>query len=284
MFQNQYSALMAMRSIGKASYHAMQWTVRKRFSGGVQFDANYSWSKSIDWGSVVENQLALPGTGGWTTTGLIVNAWMPRQNIAVSDWDIRHQFNMNGIFEIPVGRGKRFGTSMGKALDAVVGGWQLAGVWRWTSGLPTYVYNGRAWPTEWNLAGYGTPTGPLQTKMGAFKNAPGIDGNGGPNIFRDPQKALDSFAFTLPGETGARNSIRGDGLFSLDGSLNKRFIMPYSEKHSLQFRWEVFNVTNSVSFDPDSATNFLTIGGSFGKYTGEIVEPRVMQFGLRYEF
>jgi hypothetical protein len=284
MFQNQYSAMMALRSVGKASYHAMQWTVRKRFSGGVQFDLNYTWSKSIDWGSIVENQLATPGTGGWNLTGLIVNAWNPRQNIGVSDWDIRHQFNMNGVFELPVGRGKHYGTSMRKSLDAVIGGWQLAGVWRWTSGLPTYVYNGRAWPTEWNLAGYGTPTGPLQTSMGVFKNAPGIDGNGGANIFADPQKALDSFAFTLPGETGARNTLRGDGLFSLDGSLSKRFAMPYNEKHSVQLRWEVFNVTNSVSFDPNSITNFLTLSGSFGKYTGQIVEPRVMQFGLRYEF
>jgi hypothetical protein len=275
---------MAMRSIGRASYNAMQWTVRKRLGSGVQFDANYTWSKSIDWGSVVEHQLAIPGSGGWSVTGLIVNAWNRRQNIGVSDWDIRHQFNMNGVAELPFGRGKRFGNSSSKLLNAFIGGWQLAGIWRRTSGLPTYVYNGRAWPTEWNLAGYGTPNGPLQTNMGAFKNAPGVDGNPGPNIFQDPQKALDSLNFTLPGDTGARNSLRGDGMFDIDASLAKRFIMPYHEKHSMQFRWEVFNVTNSVRFDPNSTTNFLTLVGSFGKYTGEIIEPRVMQFGLRYEF
>lgn len=281
MFNSQYSALSAMRSIGRANYHAMQWTVRKRFSGGLQFDANYTWSKSIDWGSGIENQLL---TGGYNLTGMIMNAWDRRQNIAVSDWDMRHQFNMNGVFELPFGRGKRFGTAMNKGLNAVVGGWQMAGIFRWTSGLPTYVYNGRAWPTEWNLAGYGTPNGPLQTSMGVFKNAPGIDGNSGPNIFADPQKALDSYDFTLPGQSGVRNTLRGDGIFDIDGSLSKRFIMPYNEKHSLQFRWEVFNVTNSVRFDPNSITNFLTLAGSFGKYTGEIIEPRVMQFGLRYEF
>jgi hypothetical protein len=261
----------------------MQWTVRKRFSGGVQFDANYTWSKSIDWGSGVENQLD-PGAGNYNLTGMIMNAWNRRQNISVSDWDMRHQFNMNGIVELPFGRGKRFGAQLNKGLNAIAGGWQLAGIFRWTSGLPTYVYNGRAWPTEWNLAGYGTPTGSLQTRMGVFKNAPGIDGNGGPNIFADPQKALDSYTFTLPGESGIRNTLRGDGIFAIDGSLSKRFIMPYTEKHSLQFRWEVFNVTNSVRFDPNSITNFLTLAGSFGKYTGEIIEPRVMQFGLRYEF
>ncbi len=278
MFQNQYSALAAFRSIGGASYHAMQWTVRKRFSGGNQFDVNYTWSKSIDWGSGVERD------GEYNLTGMIMNSWNPRQNIAVSDFDIRHQLNVNGLFQIPVGRGQRFGAKMGRGLDAVVGGWQVAGIWRWTSALPYYVYNGRAWPTEWNLAGYGTPTGPLQTRMGAFKNAPGVDGNGGPNMFADPQKALDSYTFTLPGETGPRNTLRGDGLYNIDGSLSKRFVMPYNEKHSLQFRWEVFNVTNSVRFDVLSVTNFLTLAGSFGKYSAELIEPRVMQFGLRYEF
>jgi hypothetical protein len=278
MFQNQYSAFTAYRSIGSASYHAMQWTVRKRFSGGNQFDINYTWSKSLDYGSAVERN------DEYTLTGMILNSWDPRQNIAVSDWDLRHQFNMNGILEIPVGQGKKWGSNRGKLFNALLGGWQMAGIWRWTSALPTYVYNGRAWPTEWNLAGYGTPTGPLKTQMGVFKNAPGIDGNPGPNIFADPQMGFDSYAFTLPGETGTRNTLRGDGYFSIDGGLSKRFIMPYNEKHSMQFRWEVFNVTNSVRFDPNSITNFLTISGSFGKYTGEIVDPRVMQFGLRYEF
>ncbi|MGE5646797.1 MAG: carboxypeptidase regulatory-like domain-containing protein [Acidobacteriota bacterium] len=285
MFQNQYSALSVMRSIGRANYHAMQWTLRKRFGSGAQMDANYTWSKSIDWGSGIENQI---GTDGYNLTGMIMNAWDRRQNIAVSDWDMRHQFNMSGILELPFGRGKRFGTSMGKGLDALVGGWQLGGIWRWTSGLPTYVYNGRAWPTEWNLAGYGMPTGPLQTSMGVFKNAPGIDGNSGPNIFADPQKALDSYTFSLPGQSGVRNTLRGDGIFNIDASLSKRFQMPFSENHNLQLRWEVFNVANSVRFDPGSianaGNNFLTLVGGFGKYTDQIVEPRVMQFGLRYQF
>ncbi len=278
MFHNQYSALSIWRSIGGASYHAMQWTARKRFSGGNQFDINYTLSKSIDWGSGVERDAE------WNLTGFIINAWMPRQNISVSDFDMRHQFNMNGIFEVPVGRNRRWAGGIGKGLDAVIGGWQLAGVWRWTSALPAYVYNGRAWPTGWNLAAYGTPTGPLQTQMGSFKDAPAISGNPGPNIFADPQKAMDSYAFTLPGESGVRNTLRGDGYFAVDGSLSKRFTLPYAESHSLQFRWEVFNLTNTVRFDPLSISNFLTISGSFGKYSDVLTNPRVMQFGLRYEF
>ncbi len=278
MFQNQYSALGIWRSLGGASYHAMQWTARKRFGGGSQFDINYTLSKSIDWGSGVERDEE------WNLTAFIINAWAPRQNIAVSNWDMRHQFNMNGILELPVGRNRKWASGIGKGLDALIGGWQLAGIWRWTSALPSYVYNGRAWPTSWNLSGYGTPNGPLQTQMGSFKNAPAISGNAGPNIFADPQKAMDSYDFTLPGESGIRNTLRGDGFFALDASLSKRFIMPYKESHSLQFRWEVFNLTNTVRFDPDSISNFLTISGSFGKYSDVLTNPRVMQFGLRYEF
>jgi hypothetical protein len=278
MFQNQYSSLAAWRSIGRADYHAMQWSVRKRFSAGYQFDLNYSWSKSIDWGSGVERD------DTYTLEGFIVNSWNPRQNKAVSEFDMRHQLNANAIVQLPFGKGRKWASGAGKALDAVIGGWQLAGVWRWTSGLPYYIYNGRAWPTQWNLAGYATPNGPLQTEMGVFKDAPAISGNPGPNIFKDPRKALESYDFTLPGEQGARNNIRGDGFFNIDGSLSKRWVMPYSEKHNLQLRWEVFNVTNSVRFDPASISNFLTISGSFGKYTDVLTQPRVMQFGLRYEF
>ena len=95
---------------------------------------------------------------------------------------------------------------------------------------------------------------------------------------------MDSYAFTLPGESGVRSSLRGDGFFAVDGSLSKRFTMPYAESHSLQFRWEVFNLTNTVRFDPASISNFLTISGSFGKYSDVLTNPRVMQFGLRYEF
>ncbi len=64
----------------------------------------------------------------------------------------------------------------------------------------------------------------------------------------------------------------------------KRIVMPYNERHSLQFRWETFNLTNTVRFDPRSASLSLTGIGTFGKYTSTLSNPRQMQFGLRYEF
>jgi hypothetical protein len=66
--------------------------------------------------------------------------------------------------------------------------------------------------------------------------------------------------------------------------LSKRWIMPYAEGHTMQFRWEVFNVPNLTRFDVRSVTNGLDAGPSFGKYSNLLTSPRVMQFALRYEF
>ncbi len=116
------------------------------------------------------------------------------------------------------------------------------------------------------------------------KNAPGIDGKGAPNIFADPKLARAAFDYTYAGEVGSRNVLRGQGFMNVDMSLNKRFLMPYSEKHSLQFRWEVFNVSNTARFDVNNASVDVGNTGTFGKYTGLLTQPRVMQFGLRYQF
>jgi hypothetical protein len=149
--------------------------------------------------------------------------------------------------------------------------------------LPTSAGNGRFWPTNWNITGYATPIGPFED--GTNKNAPPPPGGkSGVNIFQDPAAAVKAFAYTMPGQTGNRNGIRGDGNFNIDLGLSKRFMMPYKEGHSLQFRWEVFNVTNTTRFDPFSANISLGDVGSFGRYTDTLTLPRVMQFALRYEF
>jgi hypothetical protein len=120
--------------------------------------------------------------------------------------------------------------------------------------------------------------------MHTTKNAPAISGTGGPNMFSDPAAAFAAFDFTLPGGIGNRNILRGDGYFTIDTSLGKRFRLPFAEKHALQFRWETFNLTNSVRFDVNSLNINLGNSANFGKYSGTLAPSRVMQFGLRYEF
>jgi hypothetical protein len=95
---------------------------------------------------------------------------------------------------------------------------------------------------------------------------------------------LIGFDYSYAGQVGERNRIRGDGLFSIDMSLSKRFVMAYKETHSVQFQWEVFNVPNALRFDITTASLDVSTTGTFGKYTSLLQQPRVMKFGLRYEF
>ena len=286
LFNPQFSALSAWSSIGKGSYHAMQWTVRKRLSQGLTFDFNYTMSKSIDLGSAQENG----GVSGNSTAdpsfaGFVQNAWNPSQMRAVSSYDALHQVNAYAVWQLPFGRGRRFAGGSNKIVDALIGGWQISGGWIQTSGLPFSVTQGRKWPTNWNITPAATPNGKPQVPVTNNSNAPPASGTvGGPNLWSDPAAEFAAWGFTIPGQSGSYRTLRGAGNFGIDTSVSKRWVMPYSEHHSVQFRWESFNLTNSVRFDPTSATNTATTSSSFGKLTDTLNAPRQMQFALRYEF
>ena len=275
MYNQQFSSFTAWRSLGKGNYHGMQWTLRQHFSR-VEWTLNYTWSKSIDLSSRTEDS----GTG--STYGFITNPWNPSLNRAVSDYDMTHQLNANLVAELPFGHGRRFLNQKG-LLDAVLGGWQITTIYRQTSGMPISVSNGRYWPTNYQWQGFATQVGPV-VGLHTTENAPAVTGAGGPNLFSNPAAALTAYDYTNPGGIGQRNGIRGQGAFNIDAGLGKRFIMPYSEKHSIQFRAEAFNVTNSVRFDPSSASISLTSPGTFGKLSGVLNSARVMQFSARYEW
>jgi hypothetical protein len=273
-FNRQYSYLRTLRSNGSGNYHGMLWTVRKRFSNGDQVEFNYTFSKSIDLASTPESSTSL--------AGVVINSFNRPLFRAVSDYDARHQFNANFVYGLPIGEGKML-ANRGGVLNTIVGGWQLSGLYRHSSGLPTGVGNGRFWPTNWNVTGLATAIGTFVD--GTNKNAAAPPGGAaGPNLFQNPTVAADAFDFTYPGGVGNRNIVRGDGNFVIDLGLGKTFVMPYHEKHTLQFRWEVFNVTNTVRFDPLGASANLGSLGTFGKYTDTLTLPRVMQFTLRYDF
>jgi len=104
-YSPQFSSMDAWRSIGNSSYNAGQFSLRHR-SNGLEFDLNYTYSRSIDVGSNAERVSTFEG-GGFASQ--IINSWFPRQNRAVSDFDTTHIFNANGVYELPFGRGKHFG-------------------------------------------------------------------------------------------------------------------------------------------------------------------------------
>jgi hypothetical protein len=279
---NQAISMYGWSSIGNSSYHALQASLRKQFSHGVQFDFNYTFSKSID----ITSAASRVGFSvyGYQNIGLVgsrlANDFSPNLARAVSDYDLTHQVNANWIVDLPVGKGRAFAHDSGKVVDALIGGWQLTGLARWTSGFPFSVDGGQRWPTNWFLTAITQMTARPQT--GVFKS------NGTVNIFADPAAAQNDFTLPLPGGVGSRNVLRGDGFASWDMSLGKRWALPW-EGHSLQFRWEVFNVPNLTRFNAQGVgasllTSLTQSPNNFGAYTSLLTQPRVMQFALRYEF
>ena len=275
-FDNQWSSLYAWRSVGNSVYHAAQFSLRHVMTHGLQFDLNYTFSKSIDVGSNAERINQFENFG---FASQIINSWSPNQLRAVSDFDARHQINANWVYELPFGNGKAYASGMSRWANAIVGGWQFSGLTRWSSGLPFTVGPGLGfWATNWELTSSAVLNGP-RPKTGAFIV------NGQPNVFKDPATAIQAFRFAYPGESGQRNELRGPGIFGLDIGLGKSWKI--TESQALKFTWEVFNATNSVRFDAaGSAGNNDNISNStsFGNYILTLSQKRVMQFSLRYSF
>jgi hypothetical protein len=240
----------------------------------VQFDLNYTFSKSLDLASDAER------VGAWAAlSGNVINSWDYKALRGLSDFDTTHQVNGNWIVELPFGKNKHFGSRAGAAKDALIGGWQVSGIYRWTSGFPFSIFNGLTWPTNSQLGGEAMPTVTTLPTTSVSKN-----GDGTVNVFGNPGAALLEFRHDYPGESGVRNNLRGGGVFGWDMGLGKRWKMPYSESHTVQFRWEVFNVPNTVRFDVQSINTNIDNATAFGKYTRLLSNPRIMQFALRYEF
>jgi hypothetical protein len=283
-FAEQYDSLAAVSSIGRSNYHGLVMTLRKRYSAGTQFDFNYTLSQSKDLGSQVERGSAFGNFSNGGYSGFLINSFDPELNWGYSDFDVRHQINMNWLAELPFGEGKRWANT-GGALNQLVGGWSLAGLLRWTSGFPFNVYNCRScWSTNWNLQGNAMLVDPDRLPP-TETNRNAVDGR--PSPFADPDDALTYFRRALPGESGVRNMLRGDGYFTIDLSIAKGFDLGFAD-HRLRFRWDIFNVTNTPKFDVGQMTMFPDRAG-FGRYDGTLATcdaqaGRCMQFALRYEF
>jgi hypothetical protein len=284
-YQPQYAALAAFSTIAKSNYNSLQMSVRQRLRNDITFDFNYTMGHSLDNASGLQASTAYG-------SAFIVNPLDPDSNYASSDFDVRHIINVNGLFGIPVGRGKRFLKDTNKVADAILGGWSLTTIFRWNSGLPVRFGFTEAdrWATNWNVQSNGVRVRPLQSSPTR---------TGDPNLFSDPTAALQSFRDARPGEVGDRNVFRAPGYIALDAGLSKTFKLPW-EGHTIQFRWEVFNVTNTQRFDGDTLADFSlpqdpfikkqNANSDFGRFTStqsslnENKAGRVMQFALRYQF
>ena len=275
-FMPQFSSLWGWRSSGNSSYNALNVTLRRALSAGIQFDVNYTFSKSIDVGSNAERVNVFDTVGGFSSQ--VINSWAPNQLRAVSDFDMRHQINSNWVIDLPFGRGRKFAAGRGRVADAVFGGWGLTGLFHWSSGLPFSIFPGGGWSTNYNLQGEAVEIA-NPGHVGVHRNA-----SGNPTMFTNVQGVINDFRHPYPGEGGQRNELRGPGYFGIDAGLDKDWKI--KEGQTLSFAWEAFNVTNAVRFDAAaSSNNFdLTSVTNFGVYSSTLTQPRVMQFMLRYSF
>lgn len=277
MFNSQFGALSANSSIGSGAYHSAQLTISKRFSNNLQFDLNYTLGKSIDTGSGTE--------GGTFGSGFVLNTWDTSLQRAVSNYDALHIINLYGVWKLPIGRGMTFGRSMNKILDAFIGGWQLTGIWRQNSATPTGTGTGSVWPTNWQLSGPATATGIAMPAISVNKNGVLPNGVSYPTMFATQADCIASEASyrqAFAGEYGTRNDIRITGNFDIDTGLFKEFKMPYKEGHTIQIRWESFNLTNTAILSGQSMSMDNT--STWGQLTSQRTTPRNMQFALRYVF
>jgi carboxypeptidase family protein len=272
-FNGQWASLYTWGSIGRSSYNAGQFMLRHNMSHGLQWDFNYTYSKSIDIGSDAERISLFEGFGFGSQ---IINSFSPGQLRSPSDFDAQHQFNSNWVYDLPLGHGKRFGSGWSRGLDAVLGGWTFSGLFRYTSGLPFSIGDGFDFPTNWELTGNAVLSGP-KPKTGTF-----TDSDGDPNVFQNKTTAINSFRFALPGESGNRNNLRGPGYFGIDAAVLKSW--KFTESQKLSFAFQVFNLTNSVRFDAASTFPAIDTAGSFGKFSRTLTQPRRVEMGLRYTF
>jgi hypothetical protein len=280
----QFAQSVYIDSGGDSYYHSLQTVLRKRFDNGLLISASYSFSKAIDDEST--DPVGSSSGGGLsstnTTTALDISNW--RLDRGLSDYNRKHVFIGNWIYEIPVGRQKKYLASIPKFLDAFIGGWSLNGIMTAQSGQPFSVLSGALTANGTHQSYAGQPAGqPLPSA--SIQQLPGVIG---PSLFAN----ASGFVLPAAGSDGiGRNSFTGPSFFNLDASIAKTFTL--TERFKLVYRAEVFNVLNHVNFN----TGDLSIlSPTFGQNLTEIAtgssrnvvlngEPnRVMQMALRLTF
>lgn len=274
---------------GTDNYNSLQTTLNRRFSRGLTLGAQWTWGHSIG------------NTGGSNEANSAFNPYNFKMDRGNNAFDIRHSVNISAMYELPFGRGKRFGQNLNGLADAVLGGWEIGGVTNARTGLPIDIRITRPDIVY------------RDTRTGAFVNSPIVLGDGsvvttpvvnvpgggasrdvrvpdvvaGVNPFlttSDRRIVLNpaAFATPAPGTFGnlGRGALHGPGLAQFDLTLHKKFRI--TERIGSEFRFEAYNLFNRANFSnpvarlnnvlgtganqlqPGQAYNSTT-GGSFGQ-------------------
>jgi hypothetical protein len=257
-----------------SSYNALLATLHKKYSNGLQFDLNYTYSHSIDNASVSANSFF---------TDFVCDITNLRVCKGDSDFDVRHLVSFTGFYELPFGRGKMLGGSASGWLNQIIGGWSISGIQSWHTGLG-FRTGSNAFPIGFAAVAPGIFNGDTHAIRSGIHNDP----NNGEALqfFADPTAAIGAFSGPLGLEMGPRNNLHGPHYSDTDLALIKNFKL--NERVHLEFHAEAFNAFNHPSFalplNGSGGVADFTLPSSFGVITSTSNTPRQMQFALRLEF
>ncbi len=274
-----WSAIYSWNSpLGFSNYQALQLQLNKRYSQGLQFMANYTFSKNL--GNISS---AFGDTWG-QNWGRPLDYYNLSLEKSVLEFDQRHVVKIGATYDLPIGRSKRFGTDWNRLMDFALGGWTLQYLGNYSSGMPL------------NLEGTGTPNANFATNRVFLVNPNGesMTVNFDPSSFdmanisssgTSGNKYINTALVRNPGRyergNSARmlNQLRGFAEYSDDASLQKNFVP--KEGIRIQFRAELLNMFNRHRFDgieTDAASPL------FGQINSVSADRRQIQFGLRADF
>ncbi|HEY3841146.1 MAG TPA: carboxypeptidase-like regulatory domain-containing protein [Bryobacteraceae bacterium] len=241
---------------GNSSYNSLQFDVSRRLSRGLEFRANYTWSKNLDMNS------ALTGAQASNQAQMILNRTNLRQDWGPSALNAAQQVSLSGRYELPFRR------------KAWASGWQLNAITTLLSGFPLTPQIGS------NRSGDADTRNPDRPSYNPAFSSPIVEGS--PNQWFNP----NAFVLPAPGTFGnvGRGVLTGPGLADLDLSLFKN--IPLKEGMNLQIRGEFFNALNHPNFGTPNAIVFSsgTVSSTAGLITSTATTSRQIQFGMKLTF
>ncbi len=271
-----------------SNYHALQIDYTRRYARGFYFQANYNWSKNLS-----------DSTGEGQTR---FEPFLDINNAAIeytrTAFDLRQQFKLNSAWDLPFGKG-RF-VDAGNAFNKIIGGWTVSSNVTFNSGTPFSILSGRGTLNRTGRSGSNTANtnltyeqlnslmGVRVTGDGPFFFVPGVISGDTRGTAVEGRTAAPGQVFTNPGvgQLGslARRTFNGPIFRNIDLALQKRTNI--TERQYVDFRAEMFNATNTVSFStgPTNSNDWNINTTNFGRITTTQSGRRIVQFSLYYRF
>jgi hypothetical protein len=253
---------------GTSSYHSLNVSLQKRITHGLSFKANYTYAKVIDLNSAI----LAPSAGNEPPD--VFSPYNLKLNRGIASYSLNHQFNANFSYQLPFGSGQHFAAGAHGVVNQLIGGWQWNAIVQAQGGFPFTPLAGS------NISGTGDANqSDVPDWNPDFK---------GPVILGTPDRWFDPRAFRMPipGTFGnvSRGSLRGPNLVNIDTSLFKKFAI--TERWTLQFRAEAFNILNHPNFAYPNEIVFSgsTYSSSAGAVTNTATPSRQIQFALKLLF